>query len=242
MNLSARAILECRQREGDADPERPSHTDEALRLPVALGRGEGRPAVEPPSGRDKGLQLGDSASYQHYPEREALLKPAAGDFLRALFEHRLVNSVADAAAETGAKRSTIQRAAKLHGIDISDADAEEGDGESRELKLPSGEKWPLELLSEPPWADERVLSQLLATDGMSIDEAGRYLSRELEADVAASELREAAVEAKLLPSGDEPSTPSGIDPEQIERRAAIESHASVPEAPERETLDDLALK
>lgn len=242
MNLSARAILECRSREGDADPERPSHTDEALRLPVALGRGEGRSVVAPPSGREEGLQLGDSASYQHYPERQALLKPGSGDFLRALFEHRLVNSVADAAAETGAKRTTIQRAAKLHGIDIGSDEAEEADAEDKGLQFPSGETWPLELLSNPPWADERVLSQLLATDGMSIDEAGRYLSRELEADVPAAEVREAAREARLLPGPDELATPNGIDPEKIERRVAIESEASVPELPERETLDDLALK
>lgn len=206
MNLSARKVAEVRERDGKAADDRPEHTEKALQMPVKVGHKEGLPAVAPPEGYDSPPKLGDSvaAFYEHYPSVDALLFPEAGDFLRELFNSEHINTVRAGAKELGVRTSKLETAVELHGIEVTEGgeSAQEGDDES--LCLPSGERWNLELLVDPSYTDPRVLTQLLATDGLSVREAALYLSEQLGEEVTDKCIRDSAYACGLLTEPSEP--------------------------------------
>lgn len=231
MNISSTKILEARARNGAAAEERPSYVSDALSPDIRLGFRQGRPIVEPPSGRDDSLTLGDSDNYSHYIRRDELLKPQAGAFLSELFNSDLIESVEAAAEELQTDEETVRKAANLHGIDIPEPPAD-GAGDSKQLKelqLPSGESIPIAVLENPPWKDKLVLTQLLATDGLSTAEAARYLSRELDSNPTEADIRRAAENCQLLSDDSADRLADRFDGD-IEERTHVDSDVSVPES------------
>lgn len=197
MNLSASAITDFRERQGSAKDDRPDYVHDALTHDKQLGHGNGLPLVPPPSG-DTDVKLGESTDqlYQHYPETP--LSPGAGNFLSRLLDSDYVRSIPDAADELGCDTETVETACELHGLTIDDSQATESDSDSG-LRLPSGETISYDYLDEQrPWADKAVLWQVLAQDGLSIEEAARYFSHVTDDRVTSDQVRQAAREAKLL--------------------------------------------
>lgn len=201
MNIST-ARLEANEGNGLESGERPSYVEDALEAPHEVGYREGKPLVPQDPDADDGLKLGDdpTEAYDHYP-RGSLLLPENGDFVRRLFEAPEVGGVADAAEEVNTNESTVRKAAELHGVDIPLESADDDGSEDDDIiTLPSGEAvnfGPLHPL---------VLAQLLS-DGMSVEEAALYLSKEAGEAVDATDVREAAETARLLPS---PSPDDGV--------------------------------
>jgi len=192
MNISASKIEDC---DGNAREDRPQYVEE-LTLKRKIRWQEGSPVVGDPVG------LGDDLSdgYSHYRRRDELFHPDAGKFLTRLFDSEYINSLDDASEELGTNSTTISRACDLHGVSIPDesqsSDPQEGGTNS--LTLPGGETWPLKLLQEPVYADVRVLSQLLATNGMSLGEVAQLLSDRLDRNVTESDVRQEAQRVNIL--------------------------------------------
>lgn len=239
MNISVGSILEFRRRDGDAADDRPAYVGDALDARVEVSYRQGRPVVPPTEGRDSDLTLGDSGSYGHYVTRTSLLRPDAGDFLAELFASEHINSLSDASNELRTDEATIRKAADLHSVDVPRSETGGSDeSEIDTLTLPSGEELPFEILTDDPWRDKLVLVDLLCTCGMSLDEASAYLSYELpNADPSVTDLRRAARECDLLASDDETEA---LDPDEIEHRISVESGSSVPQPPEKRSIDQLA--
>lgn len=204
MNLSATGLVEARERDGEATDDRPEYVEEALTPDKRVGYRDGLPLVEPPEGLETSdMRLGDDvgALYEHYRRGESLLLPEAGNFLRRLFESEHVESVADAAEELNTERETVEKATNLHGIDVpTEGGAEEDTETIEELELPSSERIPLALLSDPPHRDKLVLAQLLSV-GFSMEESAQYLSKETGERVTSSDVRTACQEHNLLSGG-----------------------------------------
>lgn len=213
MNISATALLEAQQRDGEAADDRPEYVEDALTMPRRVGYREGLPLVEPEGGLDDDTRLGDDVGplYEHYKRGDSLLRPDAGSFVRRLFEADAVESVADAAEELNSDPETVRKATNLHGVDLPTEGGADDAETVEELELPSGESLPLALLTDPPHRDKLVLAQLLSA-GMSVDELARYLSNELDERVTASEIRQAAEDAKLLGGGSDDGVSTPIPP------------------------------
>ncbi|ERJ07080.1 hypothetical protein HLRTI_000938 [Halorhabdus tiamatea SARL4B] len=191
MNLSSKMIQEC---DGQVRDDRPDYVEE-LTLQRKVGWQEGSPIVGDPVG------LGDDLSqgYEHYRRRDELFQPDAGKFLSELFESDYITSLEDASEELNTEKSTLEKACDLHGIDLPESQSSDPqEPESDTFVFPNGESWPLELLQEPVYADVRVLSQLLATNGMSVEESARYISDRFESNVTASDVRQEAQRVNIL--------------------------------------------
>lgn len=230
MNISATALLEARERDGEGADDRPEYVEEALTPDKRVGYRDGLPLVEPPEGLETNdTRLGDDVGplYEHYRRGDDLLLPEAGGFLRRLFKSEHVESIADVAEELNTERETVEKAANLHGIDVpTEGDADDGTETVEELELPSGERVPLALLSDPTHRDKLVLAQLLSV-GMSVEEIARYLSKELDDRVTPAEVREAAQDASLLSGGGD-DTAELIAPEERTVSAGDSDVASTP--------------
>jgi hypothetical protein len=210
MNLSASAVRACRERDGDAAKDRPEQSDAAMRQRKRVGFGSGLPLVDSPEDVEAPA-LGEDVSplYDHYPSNSDVLLPEARDFLASLFD--AVSSIDQAEEETKIDAQTLAKAADLHGLDEPSGESDvEADADG--IRLPNGETWEIELLAEPPHTDPRILTQLLATDKLGVDEAARYLSREVGEPIDAAEVRAAAEDVELL---DGPGTDGEI---RVDRR------------------------
>lgn len=201
MNLSHSSAKSVRERGGSAAEDRPEHTDEALAQVVRVGFGNGLAVVEPDDGYSA-VQLGESGDYSHYPNEDQLFAPETGGFLVSLFESDEIGGLADASEETSIGRQTLKEASELHGIDYdtdasADTETSSDASDDGQIRLPSGEKWNTTHLARPVYTDSRLLTQLLATDGMSIDEATRFLEEQL-GNVDRSELEQACIDCGLL--------------------------------------------
>lgn len=209
MNLSAKKVDEVRSRKGESAKDRPKHTDKALRETVKLGFEHGLPVVESAEG-GVAAKLGDDVSelYEHYPTASELLFPEGGEFVRQLYDSEHITDDVQAANELGVKVDDVRKARELHDIDVS-----EGGGvdksDSTVLTLPSGERWETTFLADEPHTDSRVLTQLLATDGMSVTEAANYLS-EQGFEATEHEVRQAAFDCSLLADEPTPETSNAM--------------------------------
>jgi len=201
MNISATALLEARQRDGEPAEDRSDRVEASLTYDKRVGYRDGLPLVEPSDGLEQSeKRLGEDVSslYEHYVRGDSLLLPTAGDFLRRLFKADEIESVEDAADELNTDTSTVSKAVSLHGIDVDVADTSDDDEKTiEELTLPSGERIPLALLAEEPHTDKLLLAQLLSV-GMGVEEIALYLSKELDENVTPSDVRRAAEDARLL--------------------------------------------
>lgn len=199
MNISASRVRECRDRDGEAAEERPDHTDAALCYRRRIGYNSGLPLVgdvgDPP-------KLGEDVRdfYSHYPNGSDVLLPENFDFVADLFD--AVGSLDAAEAETKIDKATLRKAADLHSLNLPDGDGFEEPSEDV-IQLPSGERWDVELLADPPESDCRLLTQLLATDKMGVGEASEFLTRALNRLVQPQDVREAAQECNLLHGGED---------------------------------------
>lgn len=197
MNLSSRKARECRERDGPPAEDRADRVDESLLVQERLGFNNGLPLVH---NEDLQIPLGEPyhSEYDHYIKNDDLLLPDAHDFLQELADHELVGSIEDISDELNTDRGTVEKAVELHDIEVTESTTEASTSNDG-LVFPNGEEWPCELLETPVWEDSRVLCQLLATDGMGIGEATKYLERQLgENSIDESEVRQAAVDSGLL--------------------------------------------
>ncbi|WP_251343403.1 hypothetical protein [Haloplanus halophilus] len=229
MNLSAKSIAKVRNRNGEPAEDRPEYVEDALSEPKRLGYNNGLPIVEHPS-EPNDVSLNDDVRhlYSHYIRNEDVLLPDASDFLTELFDSDLINSIEDASNELNTDESLIRKAVDLHGVTIEDTSSEQETTQSESLVLPSGESIPYSFLSDPPWKDSRVLCQLLATDGLSIDETATYLSDQLEEDVSSSEIRKASVECGLLEGSvnDDSGSNSNLYTSPMDRKGPHNTHVA----------------
>ncbi len=193
MNLSAKQVENCT---GDKRDDRPDRSDD-LYLRRRVGFKEGSPAVE---SFDKVPLDGEvDPCYEDYLTRSDLFRPEAHDFLTNLFNSEQINSLEDASNEIRTDESAIRQACEIHDIEISEGGDDGRDDRSpTELTFPSGESWKLSLLTTPVHEDPRVLTQLLASDGLSVKETARYLSDRLDTNVTESDVRSAAKSYNLL--------------------------------------------
>ncbi|WP_313691453.1 hypothetical protein [Halorarum halobium] len=207
MNLSSRSIMECRERDGAAADDRPEYVEDALQQRRRVGWRSGKPLVQHPEGVDEDLVLGEDVSeaYSHYVRGSDLYLPEAGEFLAKLFD--AVDSVEDAAEELNSDGSTVRKAADLHGLEIPEGGESADEGTEDKIKLPSGECIPLEVCCRPVHSDPRVLTQLLATEGMGVEEAARWFSETVGEQVSPQDVREAAQDCNLLRGGGDSSSP-----------------------------------
>lgn len=217
MNISSDKLLRARKRDGRPSNDRPQYVEDALTMDRRVGFKEGAPLVEHPTGADTALRLGEDVSeaYDHYRRGEELLKPQAHDFLQSLFDAPEIRSFEDAAAELNTDTSTVETAARLHGLNPPerDEDATEEDGGGNSIRLPSGERIPIEVLSEPLWTDKLVIAQLFS-DGMGVREIARYLSDETGSKITPSDVREGARECGILEGGNGESDLRGAIPRE----------------------------
>ena len=192
MNISAKKIEKCT---GEARDDRPDYVND-LTLKRKIGWQKGSPVV----GDRVGLGDDLSQGYEHYRRRDELFQPDAGKFLSELFDCELINSVSDVSRELNSEVETVKKAANLHCIELSDGsdDSPEQERDNDRFIFPSGESWPTELLADPIESDVRVLSQLLATNGMSVEEVAQYLSDRLSRNVTASDVRQEAQRVNIL--------------------------------------------
>ncbi|WP_251330710.1 hypothetical protein [Haloplanus pelagicus] len=228
MNLSASTIVDVRDRDGESADKRPSYVEDALTEPKRLGYRTGLPVVESEDNPD--VKLGGSVHelYGNYVRNEDILLPDASSFLSELFESDLINSVEDASEELNTDESLIRKAVDLHGIEIEDHSTEQETSTEQSLTLPSGESFPYSFLSEPVWSDSRVLTQLLATDGLGISETATYLSDQLDDDVSTSQIRKAAVECGLLEGSvnDDSNSSSNLYTSPMSRKGSHNTHTA----------------
>lgn len=200
MNISVRRLAE---NDGSGLEERPDYV--ALEAPRKVGYRDGMPLVPHPEGIDDGLELGDdpTEAYSHYESHRGdnLLLPESGDFLRRLADAPEVGGLDDVAKELNTDRRTVEKAAKLHGIDtpLESADDGESVSDTDSLTLVSGETVQLNPLHP------LVLAQLLS-DGLSTKEIAQYLSEETGEQVTETDVVAEAENARLLEDGRDDST------------------------------------
>ncbi|WP_440991232.1 hypothetical protein [Haloarchaeobius baliensis] len=154
--------------------------------------------------RDDDIEIGLGESvhgeYEHYYRHDDLLLPEAGAFLSELASHELIADIDDMAEELNMNRdkAVIRKALNIHGVEISDTDVSTDDETASAIRLPSGEIWDTELLARPVYTDSRLLTQLMATDGLGLSEVVKFLQRELDETVDESDVRQAAIDCGLL--------------------------------------------
>ncbi|QGN06711.1 hypothetical protein Hrd1104_05005 [Halorhabdus sp. CBA1104] len=193
MNISSRKIEDCT---GEARDDRPDYVDD-LTLERTIRWKVGSPVIGDPIKLSENVNDG----YKHYRRGDQLFQPDSSKFLSRLFESDLINSVSDVSRELNSEVETVKKVANLHGIDLPDSESQSSDpqeGGTNSLTLPGGETWPLKLLQEPVYADVRVLSQLLATNGMSLGEVAQLLSDRLDRNVTESDVRQEAQRVNIL--------------------------------------------
>lgn len=169
MSATPEEIEACRERNGAAAEERPAFVDEALGPDEIVGFGDGEPLADRP--------------YAEYVEDLYTQPDEARAFLEEVAAHDLVNNTQSLAEEVGVDEDTAADVIALYEIDLP---TNGFDLPTRSTKpddkfvVPGGEEWPLDMIADDPAADERILTALLAECGMSVDEAARYIERELK--------------------------------------------------------------
>ena len=192
MNLSHSHVANCTAGKRE---DRPDWSDD-LCLQRRVGWQEGSPAIDPFEKVPLDGQIDDY--YEEYLRRDELFRPEADSFLTDLFDSELITALEDASDEINTDESTIRQAADLHGIEIPEGDSDGHESDPEELVFPSGESWSLEYFCESAHEDPRVLTQLLAGDGLSVKETARYLSDRLDTNVSESDVKDAARACNLL--------------------------------------------
>lgn len=188
MNISAKAIEEC---DGSAKEDRPERANN-LYLEIRVGFREGSPIL----GERTPLMGEENAAYDNYLRGDELFQPGADKFLRRLLKSDYINDIEDICNELQTDRGVVRSAFELHNLQIPEGEPWSDNVDL--LELPSGEEWPLDLLATPVESDVRVLSQLLATDGLSVEETAEYLSDRLRKNVTGHRVRRYALEHNIL--------------------------------------------
>ncbi|QRV15462.1 hypothetical protein JMJ58_00740 [Haloterrigena salifodinae] len=180
-------IAEARERNGQPREERPEEVDEFF-----------EPTEE--VGYKQGLSLLDR-SYENYPSRQELLQPGNGDTLDTLSEHELVTSISDVASELNIRDEVIEKAANLHGVDLSTFEITVDTSNEDTITVPLEGDVAIEHLREPLYEDSRLLYHLYVQCGMGVEEIAQTLSDSLDSvntSVLERDIQQGLIDVGLL--------------------------------------------
>jgi len=178
--LDVHVLNKARERDGDARGDRPVEVDEILEPQECVGYENELPLLD--------------CEYDDYPEGNQLFRPTEGGTLRTLVNHDVVQSVKDMADELNTKEKQIEKAAKLHGIELPDGSSFDVEVSTDRLHALVGDIPEDMISSENPL----LIATLYVEKGLSTEEVASVLSEGTDSNVRQQEVRQTLIDVGIL--------------------------------------------